>query len=113
MSDKNVDDYEDDLPGIGHNSGDDGDDSIVTMNAKQKENLRNLLERAKNVSNEIADLKDDMKSIKDEVKIFGLDVPAFNRLLKLELADEAKVKKELETRRLVSMYRSAILENLV
>jgi uncharacterized protein (UPF0335 family) len=69
------------------------------------EELKQFVERAENVQEEIDAAKSDLKDIKTELKGRGFDIKAFNEILKLRKKDR---DERMEEEAILETYKQAL-----
>lgn len=90
------------LPGLGHNSDDDGTQDVAGIAGKR---LKSFIERVERLEEEKAALAEDIKEVFAEAKGTGFDVKTIRKLIRLRKMDVEKRREEDE---LLELYKAAI-----
>lgn len=88
------------LPGIGHNTGE-----IKDVCGVSGQRLRAFIERIERLEEERAALNEDIKEVYAEVKRVGFDAKILKKIIALNKMDVEKRKEEEE---LIELYKSAV-----
>lgn len=88
-------------PGIGHNSGDEGED-IGGVAGKR---LKSFIERVERLEKEKSVIAEDIKEVYAEAKGVGFDVKTVRKIVRMRKMDAEKRREEEE---LLELYCAAI-----
>jgi uncharacterized protein (UPF0335 family) len=80
-------------------------DLAVDSSSISADELKQFVERAERVQEEIDAAKSDLKDIKTELKGRGFDVKAFNEILKLRKKDR---DERMEEEAVLELYKQAL-----
>jgi uncharacterized protein (UPF0335 family) len=80
-------------------------DLAVDNSSVSAEELKQFVERAERVQEEIDAARSDLKDIKTELKGRGFDVKAFNEILKLRKKDR---DERMEEEAVLELYKQAL-----
>lgn len=73
-----------------------------------KEDLQSIIERIERLNEEKQDITDDIKSVFDESKSRGFDVPTLRKLIKIRKQDPSEIE---EQEILLETYQNALFTN--
>ncbi len=84
---------------------------VISITPEQRQRLNVLLKEALSIKSQEDDLKEEYKSIIEQVTYLQLDKTAFNKLVVEQRKSEDKVTKARHVELILDMYRDIVLES--